>query len=77
MKNVQISFDENLLKAVDRIASSSEVSRSAIVREALKKWIRESEIREFEDLWIKKLKKSPDDAKDSEKWMTPELWGDE
>ena len=77
MKNVQISFDENLLKAVDRIASSSEVSRSAIVRVALKKYIRDSEIKDFEDQWIRKLKESPDDVNDSEKWMRPELWGDE
>jgi len=41
MKNVQISFDENLLSTVDRIASSSNLSRSAVVREALKAWIRE------------------------------------
>ena len=77
MKNVQISFDENLLKAVDHIASSSELSRSAIVREAIKQWIRGREIKEFEDQWIRKLKESPDDINNSEKWMKAELWGDE
>ena len=76
MKNVQISFDENLLKAVDRIASSSEVSRSSIVREALKQWIREREIKEFEDQWIRRLKEGPDDINDSDKWTKFELWSD-
>ncbi len=37
MKNVQISFDENLLEEVDRFAASEKISRSAIVRKALKK----------------------------------------
>jgi len=41
MKNVQISFDENLLKSVDGLAASTRLSRSAIVREALRRWIKE------------------------------------
>ena len=77
MKNVQISFDENLLKAIDGIASSGQITRSAIVREALKSWIKQKEIKQFEDDWIKKLKENPDDVKDSEKWIKTEMWGDQ
>jgi metal-responsive CopG/Arc/MetJ family transcriptional regulator len=76
MKNVQISFDENLLKQVDKIAKSSAVSRSAIVREALKIWIRRKEIKQFEDEWITKLKEHPDDEKEADKWIKAELWGE-
>ncbi|MBW1801627.1 MAG: ribbon-helix-helix protein, CopG family, partial [Deltaproteobacteria bacterium] len=65
MKNVQISFDENLLKAVDRLASSVKSTRSAVVREALKHWIREQRIKEFEDQWIGSLKEMPDESKDA------------
>ena len=39
MKNVQISFDENLLDAVDRFAASAKISRSAIIRKALSDWL--------------------------------------
>jgi hypothetical protein len=46
------------------------------VREALKQWIREREIKEFEDQWIRRLKERPDDINDSEKWVKSELWGD-
>lgn len=49
MKNVQFSFDENLLKSIDRIAASYQISRSAIVREALENWNRQREIHEFEE----------------------------
>jgi metal-responsive CopG/Arc/MetJ family transcriptional regulator len=78
MKNVQISFDENLLNSVDQIAASTNLSRSAIIREALKKWIQEAKIKEFENEWIKSLKKNPDDVGDkrAEVWINAEHWGD-
>ena len=77
MKNVQISFDEQLLKTIDRFATSSKLTRSAVVREAVETWIRQKEIKEFEDDWIKKLKENPVDADDSEVWLKTEKWSDE
>ncbi len=77
MKNVQISFDEQLLKTIDRFATSSRLTRSAVVREAVKTWIRQKEIKEFEDHWIKKLKENPVDLDDSEVWLKAEKWSDE
>ena len=74
MKNVQISFEENLLASVDSIASSSQLSRSAIVREALRNWIKQREIQEFEREWIRKLKEHPQDLVNSEAWMEIEQW---
>ena len=76
MKNIQISFDENLLDSVDRIAATSGTSRSAIVREALKNWVRQKEVREFEQDWISKLKESPDELEPSDEWMNIQQWGD-
>jgi len=75
MKNVQISFDETLLKSVDSLAKSTRLSRSAIVREALRRWVKEKEIKAFEEEWIRKLKKNPDDTQESEAWMKSEKWG--
>ena len=77
MKNVQISFDEELLETIDRFATSSRLTRSAVVREAVKIWIRQKEVKEFEDDWIKKLKERPEDMDDSEGWMKAEKWSDE
>ncbi len=74
MKNVQISFEENLLESIDSIASSSQLSRSAIVREALRNWIKQREIREFEREWIRKLKEHPQDSVNSKAWMEIEQW---
>ncbi len=77
MKNVQISFDEKLLETIDRFATSSRLTRSAVVREAVKTWVRQKEVKEFEDDWIKKLKENPDDLDDSEAWLKAEKWSDE
>ena len=77
MKNVQISFDEDLIKTIDRFATSSRLTRSAVVREAVKTWIRQKEIKEFEDDWIQKLKESPVDPDESEVWLKAEKWSDE
>ena len=76
MKNVQIRFNENLLRAIDRLAASYKLSRSAMVREALKNWIPQREIQEFEEAWIRKLKENPDDITDSETWLHAEQWED-
>ncbi len=77
MKNVQISFDEDLLKLIDQFAASSQLTRSAAVREAVKTWIRQEEIKKFEDEWIRKLNENPEDTEDSEAWVKAEKWGDE
>jgi metal-responsive CopG/Arc/MetJ family transcriptional regulator len=76
MKNVQISFDEDLLKTIDQFAASSQLTRSAAVREAVKTWIRQEEIKKFEDEWIRKLNENPEDLEDSEAWIKAEKWGD-
>ena len=76
MKNVQISFDEDLLQEIDRIAAFLKTSRSAIVREAIKRWIREKEIEEFEGQWIRSLKQKPDDSKNAEAWIEAQKWSD-
>ncbi len=76
MKNVQISFDEDLLNEVNNMVASTRLSRSAIVREALRRWIREKEIKKFEDEWIKKLKENPDDTQEANAWIKIEQWGD-
>jgi metal-responsive CopG/Arc/MetJ family transcriptional regulator len=76
VKNVQISFDEDLLNEVNSMVASTRLSRSAIVREALRRWIREKEIKKFEDEWIKTLKENPDDTQEAKAWIKIEQWGD-
>ena len=76
MKKVHISFDEELLARVDRFAASSQLSRSAVVREALRTWIRRKQVEAFEDEWIRKLKESPQDQEKDVAWLEAESWSD-
>jgi metal-responsive CopG/Arc/MetJ family transcriptional regulator len=76
VKNVQISFDEDLLNEVNSMVASTRLSRSAIVREALRRWIREKKIKKFEAEWIRKLKENPDDTQEANAWIKIEQWGD-
>jgi metal-responsive CopG/Arc/MetJ family transcriptional regulator len=76
MKNVQISFDEGLLETVDHIAVSEQLTRSALVREAVRTWIRQKKSEEFERQWIAKLKETPQDTEASEAWLEAETWSD-
>jgi metal-responsive CopG/Arc/MetJ family transcriptional regulator len=76
VKNVQISFDEDLLNEVNSMVASTRLSRSAIVRKALRRWIREKKIKKFEDEWIRKLKENPDDTQEANAWIKIEQWGD-
>ena len=77
MKNVQISFDEELLDTVDRLSASLQLSRSAVVREALKTWIRQREVKSFEEEWIARLKDKPQDLHEAEAWAKTESWSTE
>jgi metal-responsive CopG/Arc/MetJ family transcriptional regulator len=77
VKNVQISFDEDLLDTVDELAASSHLTRSAIVREALRNWVRQREVKNFEEEWVAKLKETPQDLREAEAWAEAESWSDE
>ena len=77
MKNVQISFDEELLETVDKVATTSQMSRSAIVREALKNWLRQRQVKEFEEAWTAKLREVPQDSGEAEAWLSADSWSDE
>jgi metal-responsive CopG/Arc/MetJ family transcriptional regulator len=76
MKNVQISFDEELLHELDRHAASSNLSRSAIIRDAVKSWLRERQIKIFEDEWIRRIREKPDEAEDAEAWLKAQYWSE-
>ena len=76
MKNVQISVDEDLLKTVDRFAKSARTTRSAVVREALKSWLREQEIQAFEAKWIESARLKPDDPAEADAWADSQQWSE-
>ena len=77
MKNVQISVDEELLRAIDAAGKPLGLKRSQIVRRALRIWLHQQSIENFENKWIAALKSSPDDAKRAERWRDAQTWGEQ
>ncbi len=76
MKNIQITFDEDILTEIDRFVSASNLSRSDIVADAVRRWLKGKEIIKFEEEWIEKLRQHPDNSEDAEKWLPVQHWSD-
>jgi metal-responsive CopG/Arc/MetJ family transcriptional regulator len=74
MKNVQISIDEETLHYVDQAAAPLGLTRSEIVRQALRQWLRRRVVDKFEQEWIAALSKAPDEAERADAWLLPESW---
>ena len=48
MKTIQVVLDETLLRATDRLAEQSSMNRSALIRAALKEYLKRAQILEME-----------------------------
>jgi metal-responsive CopG/Arc/MetJ family transcriptional regulator len=76
MKNVQISIDHDTLARVDRMGKPLGLNRSAIVRQALREWLRRRAVDSFEREWIASLERKPDDSSRAEAWTDIQSWDD-
>ena len=76
MKNVQITIDDETLTRVDRVGKPLGLNRSAIVRQALRDWLRRQAVDTFEREWIAALERKPDDASRAEAWRDLQSWGE-
>lgn len=74
MKNVQITIDPETLSMVDRVGKPLGLKRSAIVRQALREWLRRKAVERFEQEWIGALGKHPDQAERAEQWLGIQDW---
>ena len=74
MKNVQITIDQETLAMVDRVGKPLGLKRSAIVRQALREWLRRNAVERFEHEWIAALGKSPDQTQRADDWLGIQAW---
>ena len=74
MKNVQISIDQETLREVDRVAKPLGLKRSAVVRRALRDWLRRQAVDRFEQEWIAALTRKPDDEARADDWREAQGW---
>jgi len=48
METIQVVIDEDLLRATDRVAERTKMKRSALVREALREYLKRARYQELE-----------------------------
>ncbi len=77
MKTMQIALDDTLVSFLDGLAAHQQKTRTALIREAIKYWIQQKNIEQFETQWISALKKDqskyPDEAAT---WLAAEAWNE-
>lgn len=76
MKTVQMTLDENLVKAVDSAAKKLGTTRSAFTREALRTALKEARVRDLESKHRKGYKRKPVKHGEFSDWESEQVWGD-
>ena len=76
MKTVQMTLDEQLVKAVDRAAKKLGTTRSGFTREALRSALKEVHIKELESRHREGYKRKPVKRDEFSNWESEQVWGD-
>ncbi len=77
MKTVQMTLDEDLVQAVDRISKKLHTSRSAFTRKALREALARYNLEQLEHKHRKGYEQHPVGADEFSAWETEQAWGDE
>jgi CopG family transcriptional regulator / antitoxin EndoAI len=76
MKTVQMTLDEDLVKAVDSAARKLGTTRSAFTREALRSALKEARVRELESRHRQGYKRKPVKRGEFSDWEPEQVWGE-
>ena len=76
MKTVQMTLDENLVKAVDSAAKKLGTTRSGFTREALRSALKEVHVKELESRQRQGYKRKPVKRGEFSDWESEQVWGD-
>ena len=74
MKTVQIVLDKDLLQATDQAARRMKWNRSALVREALRDYLRRIEVRAREERDREGYARQPQVHVESRRWEAEAAW---
>ncbi len=74
MQTIQVVLDEDLLQAADRAARLEQINRSALMREALRAYLRHLKIKQAEERDREGYKRFPDSADDLAMWEKVAAW---
>ncbi len=77
MKTIQMTLDEDLVKAVDRVSKQLNTSRSAFTRKALRDALARFRIEQLELEHRRGYARRPVTADEFSVWEKEQTWGDE
>lgn len=77
MRTIQMTLDDNLVKAVDRVSKELHTSRSAFTRKALQDALDRYELEKLERKHRHGYEQNPVATDEFSIWETEQAWGDE
>ena len=77
MRTIQMTLDDDLVKAVDRVSKKLHTSRSAFTRRALREALDRLSLEQLERKHHQGYKLHPAAADEFSVWETEQAWGDE
>jgi metal-responsive CopG/Arc/MetJ family transcriptional regulator len=77
MKTIQMTLDEDLVKAVDRLSKQLHTSRSAFTLKALRDALSRYNVEQLEQRHKRGYEQTPVGAGDFSVWEEEKAWGDE
>ena len=77
MRTIQMTLDDNLVNAVDRVSKALNTNRSAFTRKALQEALNRYDIEQLEQKHRLGYEKKPVAADEFSVWEDEHVWGDE
>jgi len=76
MRTIQMTLDDDLVEAVDKLVKKMKTTRSAFARKALREAIKQINIKAFEKKHKKGYERYPVGKTEFSVWETEQEWGD-
>jgi metal-responsive CopG/Arc/MetJ family transcriptional regulator len=77
MRTIQITLDDNLVKAVDKVSKRLNTSRSAFTRKALREALAKYNMEQLEQKHREGYERNPIVGNEFSVWESEQVWGDE
>ena len=77
MRTIQMTLDDDLVNAVDRVSKQLKTSRSAFTRKALREALARINLEQLERKHRQGYKKYPVAGDEFSVWESEQTWGDE
>jgi len=77
MRTIQMTLDEDLVRAVDRVSKQLHTNRSAFTRKALREALARYNLEQLERKHRQGYERNPVGTDEFSVWETEQAWGDE